>query len=65
MTSPLIEELEKATDDEIKVASNKMAKLLTMKIVIGVVASVIVHFASEALVGAIESRKKNHELTED
>lgn len=65
MPSPLIEELEKATDDEIKVASKKMAKLLAVKIVIGVVASVIVHFASEAIVGAIETRKENAETTEE
>lgn len=64
MTSPLIEELEKASDEEIVSAGNKMARLLTNKIIIGVVASVIVHFASDFINTAIDNRRKSNELTE-
>jgi len=62
--SKLVEELEKATDEEIEGASKKLARLLTNKIVIGVVASVIAHFASEFLITAIEGRKQDKELTD-
>ena len=60
----LIDELEKATDEEIVGASKKMARLLTNKIVIGIVASVIVHFASDFINTAIDNRKKPREITE-
>lgn len=60
----LIDELEKATDEEIVSAGNKMARLLTNKILIGVVASVIVHFASDFICTALDNRKKTDEITE-
>ena len=62
--SNLVTELENATDEEIVGASNKLARFMTNKILIGVVASVIAHFASEFLITAIEGKKKTPELTD-
>jgi len=64
MPTTLITELENATDDEIVGASRKLARFMTNKIVIGVVASVIAHFASDFIITAIEGKKKTPELTE-
>jgi hypothetical protein len=64
MSATLITELENATDDEIVGASNKLARIMTNKIVIGVVASVIAHFASDFIITAIEGKKKAAEITE-
>jgi uncharacterized metal-binding protein len=64
MSATLITELENATDDEIVGASNKLARIMTNKIVIGVVASVIAHFASDFIITAIEGKKKATEITE-
>ena len=63
MSSQLIEELEKATDDEIVTASKKLTRIFTNKILIGIVVSVVVHFASDAIITAIDSRKKDPEET--
>lgn len=64
MSTTLITELENATDEEIVGASNKLARILTNRILIGVVASVVAHFASELIINGIEGRRKSNELTE-
>jgi hypothetical protein len=62
--SNLVTELENATDEEIVGASKKLSRLLTNKILIGIVASVVAHFASEFIITAIEGKKKTPELTD-
>ena len=62
--SNLVTELENATDEEIVGASNKLARLMTNKILIGVVASVIAHFASDFIITAIEGKRKTPEITD-
>jgi hypothetical protein len=62
--SNLVTELENATDEEIVGASNKLARIMTNKILIGVVASVIAHFASDFIITAIEGKRKTPEITD-
>ena len=64
MTTPLIDALENASDEEIVSTGKRMTKLFTNKILIGIVVSVVVHFASDAIVHAIEGRKQDSEESE-
>lgn len=49
------------SDDEMKETEKKLNKLFVRKIVLGVVAAVAIHFASEYIISKIES--KNQEET--
>ena len=65
MSTPLVDSLENATDEEIVEASGKLTKRITKKFLIGVAISVAAHFASEALIQLIENQKKaKREITE-
>ena len=59
----LLTALENATDEEIIEANKKLHFRFAKKILLGVVASVVIHFVSEFIAGAIE-RKINREITD-
>lgn len=59
----LLNALETATDEEIVEASKKLRFQYAKKIILGVVASVAIHFVSEFAVGQIE-KKINREITD-
>jgi hypothetical protein len=54
----LVDALETATDEEIVEAGDKMAGRLIKRIILGVVTTIVVHFASEFAINAIEKKTK-------